>query len=132
MVVNIDTFLVDRFPGDSHVSANSVAAKLGIKDVHVELKPDKKLDAIRQIRSEGPPGGGLIMVGDGMNDAPALSAADVGIAISISANDSSAMASDIVVLNGQGVNNVPFLLHLAYDTRAIIVQVSFSTTHRFS
>lgn len=100
-----------------------IAAQLGIQDVYASLKPDEKLEFIEKLRMEGPFGKGLVMVGDGMNDAPALSAADIGIALSVTANDTSAMASDVVVLNGQGVNNLPFLLRLAHNTREVVVQV---------
>ena len=60
----------------------------------------------------------------GINDAPALAQADVGISISETASDISASAADIVLLNGQGLANLPFLFLLSDSVRNIVVQVS--------
>ena len=68
--------------GDNHRTAQSVAKAVGVDEVHAEVLPEDKADFIRQARAAGHV---VIMVGDGVNDSPALSEADVGIAISTGA-----------------------------------------------
>jgi Cu+-exporting ATPase len=64
--------------GDNRTTAEAVAAKLGIKDVEAEVLPDRKGDAVTRLKREGRV---VAMAGDGVNDAPALAAADVGVAM---------------------------------------------------
>ena len=68
--------------GDNHRTAQAVAKAVGVDEVHAEVLPEDKADFIRQAREQGHV---VIMVGDGVNDSPALSEADVGIAISTGA-----------------------------------------------
>ena len=87
--------------GDNRGAAEAVAAKAGIDDVHAEVKPAGKADVIRELQSRGHK---VAMVGDGINDAPALAKAELGIAIG-SGSDIAKETGGIVLVSGslQGV-----------------------------
>ena len=80
--------------GDRRRAAEVIAREIGIPNVEAELLPEQKLDRIRQLISQG---GSVAMLGDGINDAPALAAASVGIAVA-GASDITAEAADVVYL----------------------------------
>src|SRR5690606_39970593 len=63
--------------GDNEGAARSIADRLGIDEVHANVRPEQKVEAIRDLKRQGV----VAMVGDGINDAPALAASDVGIAM---------------------------------------------------
>ncbi|GAX79391.1 hypothetical protein CEUSTIGMA_g6832.t1 [Chlamydomonas eustigma] len=125
--------------GDNARVAGQVAESVGIKEFHADLKPEHKLQYITAFdaserdkageRGEPaqstPVGGhrsGLVMMGDGINDAPALAAARVGVAVASTPSDMVAAAADIIVLNGLGVRNLPWLFSVADRTQKIINQ----------
>ena len=80
--------------GDRRRAAEAIAREIGISDVEAELLPEQKLDRVRQLAAQGRT---VAMVGDGINDAPALAAAQVGIAVA-GASDITAEAADVVYL----------------------------------
>ena len=80
--------------GDRRRAAEVIAREIGIPNVEAELLPEQKLDRVRQLVSQGRT---VAMVGDGINDAPALAAASVGIAVA-GASDITAEAADVVYL----------------------------------
>ena len=70
--------------GDRESVARSVAAKLGVDEVHAELLPEDKVAAVEELLKQTTGQGRLLFVGDGVNDAPVLSRADIGVAMSFS------------------------------------------------
>lgn len=106
--------------GDNHAAAQAVAREIGIGVVNAELLPQQKLNAITDAKT----GGRIVgMVGDGINDAPALAAADVGIALSTGSDI--AMESASVTLTGSDLRKVPQVIRLAQATVRNIKQNLF-------
>jgi Cd2+/Zn2+-exporting ATPase len=81
--------------GDSKVTAEAVASRLGIDEVYSQLLPEQKVDAVRELKLAHK---GVAVIGDGINDAPALAASDVGIAIGGAGNDVAMETADVVLL----------------------------------
>ena len=87
--------------GDADKTAKSVADNLGIKEYHAELLPGDKVSLTEQLLKEKNENKKLIFVGDGMNDAPVLARADIGIAMGGLGSDAAIEAADIVIMNDQ-------------------------------
>lgn len=103
--------------GDTRSAAEATAALVGIDEVHSELKPDDKSRILSELRALGP----VAMVGDGVNDAPALATADVGIAIGVAGTDVALETADIVVM-GEDLGSLARAVRLSRRTHAIVVQ----------
>jgi Cd2+/Zn2+-exporting ATPase len=103
--------------GDRRVVANTVAASVGVDDVRAELLPDQKARVIASLREEGP----VAMVGDGVNDGPALAASDVGIAMGIGGTDVALESADVALMR-DGLSSLATLVDLANRTLSIIRQ----------
>ena len=102
--------------GDHAGPAMSIAGKAGISDVHAECLPEDKLERIGELQAMGER---VCMIGDGINDAPALKKADVGVAMGAAGSDMAAEAADIV-LTGDEIGRVPHLLALSRRMMSVI------------
>lgn len=107
---------VSMLTGDSAEAAAPVAASLGLTSFHAGLLPGDKLDRLEAAAAEGP--GGTVFVGDGINDAPVLARADVGIAMGSGA-DAAVEAADAVIMSGDP-ERVADAIESARRTRRIV------------
>ena len=108
---------VAMLTGDNTATAAALAAHAGIDDVRAELLPADKTLAVEQLAAHG----GVAMVGDGINDAPALATAQVGIAMGAAGSDVAIEAADIAIM-GDRLTHLPDVLDHAVRTRRIMIQ----------
>ncbi|HXJ32804.1 MAG TPA: cation-translocating P-type ATPase [Candidatus Eisenbacteria bacterium] len=104
--------------GDKTGVARAVGDALGVDEVVAEVMPSQKLELVRAEQSAGRT---VMMVGDGVNDAPALGGADVGVAIGAEINEVALGGADVALL-GADLDRLPLLVRLADVTRAVIGQ----------
>jgi P-type E1-E2 ATPase len=81
--------------GDRKTVAAKIAAEIGLEEFEAELLPEDKVNKVKELQKTNPP---VVMVGDGINDAPALVSADVGIALGVHGSTAAAFAGDIVIM----------------------------------
>ncbi|MGC7846253.1 heavy metal translocating P-type ATPase [Desulforudis sp. 1088] len=103
--------------GDNEGTARTVAGRLGIEDCRYGLLPEDKLEAVRELEKAG---NRVVMVGDGINDAPALAAATVGVAMG--AGTDAALETADIALMGDDPAKIPFVIRLSRGTRNIVAQ----------
>ena len=106
--------------GDHYANAKAMAEKLSLTDFYADLMPDDKLRLLQDMQKEGKC---VAMTGDGINDAPALAQADVGIAIS-SGTDAAIESADIILMRND-LRSVPKALALSRATMRIIKENLF-------
>lgn len=107
--------------GDNRETAEAIGKLVDISEIESELMPEEKLKAIKQLRSQH---NHVAMVGDGVNDAPALAAANVGVAMGSAGTDTALETADVALM-GDDLNKLPFTIQLSRKTLIIIKQNIF-------
>ncbi|HEY9055428.1 MAG TPA: heavy metal translocating P-type ATPase, partial [Rectinemataceae bacterium] len=107
--------------GDNEDVARAVASELGIVEVRAGLLPEGKAEAVAEIRKRTGAGEALAFVGDGMNDAPVLAGADLGIAMGGLGSDAAIEAADAVIMDDD-LRRIPEAIGVASKTRRIVIQ----------
>jgi Cd2+/Zn2+-exporting ATPase len=117
-LLDIGVKRVTMLTGDRSEVASRVAAELGCTDFKAQCLPQDKLAIVEQIRKDGHT---VVVVGDGINDAPALAAGDLGIAMGAAGSDV-AINSASIALMSDDLKRLPFLVRLSRRTRSVINQ----------
>lgn len=107
--------------GDRAEAAEQIRAAAGIDEAYAQLLPEDKLTRVRGLRGTEEESHRVLVVGDGINDAPALKEADVGIAMGAMGSDTAIQSADIALMNNN-LENIPFVIRTARRTRSIIYQ----------
>ncbi len=109
--------------GDNRRVADRIAAAVGIDEAFADLLPEDKVTAVRHIRDNYGP---VAMVGDGVNDAPALAAATLGIAMGAAGTDVALETADVVLM-ADDLRNIPYVIRLSRATRrTLMVNLGFA------
>ena len=107
--------------GDNESIAGRIAEAAGIDSVYAELLPEEKVAKVEEIAAALPEGKRLAFVGDGINDAPVLMRADIGIAMGALGSDAAIEAADIVLMDDR-MSGVGDSIHVARHTRSVVLQ----------
>lgn len=111
-------YRVAMLTGDNERTANAIAKELGIDDVRAGLKPEDKVEAVKELEREYGP---VAMVGDGINDSPALATASVGMAMGTAGTDAAIEAADVALM-GDDPGKAAYALKLAKRSQGISLQ----------
>ena len=107
--------------GDNEFAAGLIAKELGIDEYYAELLPEGKVEYIEKFIAEAEKKSKIVFVGDGINDAPVLARADVGIAMGALGSDAAVETADVVLMN-DAPSSVPTAIRIAKKTRRIVWQ----------
>ena len=107
--------------GDAQAVGEDVASRLGLDEVHTQLLPADKVERVEELLKEVSPKGALAFVGDGINDAPVLSRADIGIAMGGLGSDAAIEAADIVLMDDKP-SKIAHAIRIARRTLSIVRQ----------
>ena len=107
--------------GDNKTVGTKVADKLGLDEVYAELLPDQKVGKVELLFKEKSPKGKIVFVGDGINDAPVLARADIGIAMGGVGSDAAIEAADVVIMTDEP-SKIASAIKVAKRTRTIVMQ----------
>jgi Zn2+/Cd2+-exporting ATPase len=107
--------------GDNKTVGIKIAEQLGLDEVHAELLPDEKVEKLELLDKEKSLKGKLIFVGDGINDAPVLARADIGIAMGGVGSDAAIEAADVVIMTDEP-SKIALAIKIAKKTRIIVMQ----------
>ncbi|MGI5888562.1 MAG: heavy metal translocating P-type ATPase [Oscillospiraceae bacterium] len=117
--------------GDRKLAAEAVAGELGIDEVRAELLPADKVEAVEQLLAEEQNGSKVGFAGDGINDAPVLMRADVGIAMGSLGSDAAIEAADIVIMDDD-LRKIPAVMRISRKTMRIVYEnVIFALAVKF-
>ena len=121
--LNLEGIRIVMVTGDHHATAMRIARELGIDQVHAEILPQTKVAIVRQLQAEGQT---VAFVGDGVNDGPALAAADVGIAMGLGGTDIAIETAEVALLSDD-LSKIPHQIVLSRQAvRAIRQNLAFS------
>ncbi len=107
--------------GDNKLVGEKVAKELGLDEVYTELLPDQKVEKLEMLYKQKSPKGKLVFVGDGINDAPVLARADIGIAMGGLGSDAAIEAADVVIMTDEP-SKIVSAIKIAKRTRKIVWQ----------
>ena len=107
--------------GDNKETGEAVAAELGLNEVYTELLPGDKMDKMEELFQKKSEKGKLVYVGDGINDAPVLTRADIGIAMGALGSDAAIEAADIVIMTDEP-SKIADALRISRKTLNIVKQ----------
>ena len=118
--------------GDAKKVAEKVAADLGIDEVHAELLPADKVNQVEKLIAEKKKNDVLAFVGDGINDAPVLSRADIGIAMGVMGSDAAIEAADVVLMDDDPLK-IAKAIRISHKCIGIVYQnISFALAIKFA
>jgi Cd2+/Zn2+-exporting ATPase len=103
--------------GDNHRVAAAIAQQAGVDEFHAELLPEDKVRVLKSLKETGP----VAMVGDGVNDAPALATATVGIAMGAAGTDVAMETADVVLMS-DNLRNIPYAISMSRHARTVIFE----------
>ena len=107
--------------GDNKTVGNKIANELGLDQVYAELLPDQKVEKLELLFKEKSTKGKIVFVGDGINDAPVLARADIGIAMGGVGSDAAIEAADVVIMTDEP-SKIASAIKIAKKTRSIVMQ----------